>query len=417
MSGSKSQANEAAPGGGADPSMEDILASIRRILSEEDLPAGSPDPSPTGQSHGTAEEDEPRPAAAHQAPEVFILDESMLVADPSADDAPSDEEADEPEVIPPQPVAELEPEADAEPEQVPVSTKPELETVHLAPPEDPPFQIPPTNYEPEPERDPESLPIEPVKAEQEPPPPSRPVLVMPSREDPFQPEPVKTEPPMPSAAVPALTSSEAERLTAAPGIFSPRPTGQTTAPSRMPAFPVLVAVPLPGQNASPSLMQRPAPVITRVPDATPEPPASASPAEIEPSPEPPPAAHVDLPSQPEEPAEIAAMLQPAEIEQPPAQTQMRPQSESPPMSASLSANAGLASAETATAAAGSVTNLVRALSSDRGAQVHSGGPTIADLVREEIRPMLKEWLDSNLPPLVERLVRAEIERVISRASV
>jgi cell pole-organizing protein PopZ len=64
-----------------------------------------------------------------------------------------------------------------------------------------------------------------------------------------------------------------------------------------------------------------------------------------------------------------------------------------------------------------VTNLVRALGSDRGAQVHSGGPTIADLVREEIRPMLKEWLDSNLPPLVERLVRAEIERVISRASV
>ena len=87
------------------------------------------------------------------------------------------------------------------------------------------------------------------------------------------------------------------------------------------------------------------------------------------------------------------------------------------MSASMPAAAGLASSETATAAAGSVTNLVRALTSDRGMQVHSGGPTIADLVREEIRPMLKEWLDSNLPPLVERLVRAEIERVISRATV
>jgi len=92
------------------------------------------------------------------------------------------------------------------------------------------------------------------------------------------------------------------------------------------------------------------------------------------------------------------------------------------MSASLPSTAaaspgGLASPETATAAAGSVTNLVRALTSDRGAQVSSGGPTIADLVREEMRPMLKAWLDSNLPPLVERLVRAEIERVISRASV
>ena len=78
------------------------------------------------------------------------------------------------------------------------------------------------------------------------------------------------------------------------------------------------------------------------------------------------------------------------------------------MSASLSS--GLASAETTNAAAGSVTNLVRALTSDRMAQVHSGGPTIADLVREEIRPVIKSWLDSNLPPLVERLVRAEIER-------
>jgi cell pole-organizing protein PopZ len=36
-------------------------------------------------------------------------------------------------------------------------------------------------------------------------------------------------------------------------------------------------------------------------------------------------------------------------------------------------------------------------------------------VREEIRPILKDWLDAHLPPLVERLVRAEIERVVNRA--
>ena len=87
------------------------------------------------------------------------------------------------------------------------------------------------------------------------------------------------------------------------------------------------------------------------------------------------------------------------------------------MSASMSVSPSIASPETTNAAAGSVTNLVRALTSDRSSQVFSGGPTIADLVREEMRPMLKAWLDSNLPPLVERLVRAEIERVISRASV
>lgn len=39
------------------------------------------------------------------------------------------------------------------------------------------------------------------------------------------------------------------------------------------------------------------------------------------------------------------------------------------------------------------------------------GHTIEDLVREMLRPMLKNWLDDNLPGLVERLVRAEIERV------
>ena len=37
--------------------------------------------------------------------------------------------------------------------------------------------------------------------------------------------------------------------------------------------------------------------------------------------------------------------------------------------------------------------------------------TLDDLVREMLRPMLKAWLDDNLPTLVERMVRAEIERV------
>lgn len=37
--------------------------------------------------------------------------------------------------------------------------------------------------------------------------------------------------------------------------------------------------------------------------------------------------------------------------------------------------------------------------------------TLEDITKELLRPMLKAWLDSNLPPLVERLVRDEIERV------
>jgi cell pole-organizing protein PopZ len=37
--------------------------------------------------------------------------------------------------------------------------------------------------------------------------------------------------------------------------------------------------------------------------------------------------------------------------------------------------------------------------------------TLEDLVREMLRPLLKAWLDDNLPAVVERMVRAEIERV------
>lgn len=37
--------------------------------------------------------------------------------------------------------------------------------------------------------------------------------------------------------------------------------------------------------------------------------------------------------------------------------------------------------------------------------------TLDAMMQEMLQPMLKQWLDDNLPPLVERLIRAEIERV------
>jgi cell pole-organizing protein PopZ len=40
-----------------------------------------------------------------------------------------------------------------------------------------------------------------------------------------------------------------------------------------------------------------------------------------------------------------------------------------------------------------------------------GSRSIEDVVREMLKPMLQTWLEDNLPSLVERLVRAEIERV------
>lgn len=79
------------------------------------------------------------------------------------------------------------------------------------------------------------------------------------------------------------------------------------------------------------------------------------------------------------------------------------------------APSSLVGATAAAATAASVGELIRAVSSERGAVVSRGGPTLEDIVREEMRPMIKDWLDRHLPGMVERLVRAEIERVVSRA--
>jgi uncharacterized protein len=43
--------------------------------------------------------------------------------------------------------------------------------------------------------------------------------------------------------------------------------------------------------------------------------------------------------------------------------------------------------------------------------VPQNGRTLEDLVKDMMRPMLKGWLDAHLPGLVERLVKAEIERI------
>jgi len=43
------------------------------------------------------------------------------------------------------------------------------------------------------------------------------------------------------------------------------------------------------------------------------------------------------------------------------------------------------------------------------------GPTVDELARSLLRPMLKEWLDANLPAIVEAQVRKEVERIARSA--
>jgi len=46
-----------------------------------------------------------------------------------------------------------------------------------------------------------------------------------------------------------------------------------------------------------------------------------------------------------------------------------------------------------------------------GSMMVSTGNTLDDVVRELLKPMLKEWLDANLPQLVESEVAKEIDRI------
>ena len=48
--------------------------------------------------------------------------------------------------------------------------------------------------------------------------------------------------------------------------------------------------------------------------------------------------------------------------------------------------------------------------------VRSGETSLEGLVREMLRPMLAQWLDTNLPPMVEKLVKDEITRIAGKRS-
>ncbi len=116
---------------------------------------------------------------------------------------------------------------------------------------------------------------------------------------------------------------------------------------------------------------------------------------------------------PEQPA--AAGAEGAAISAPPSAPVVLPPPMAAPPPPAHEGAAGLVGAAAEAAAVNSVASLLRTIASDRALQVRSTGPTIEDLVRQGLRPLLKEWLDAHLPALVERLVRTEIERVVGRA--
>lgn len=101
--------------------------------------------------------------------------------------------------------------------------------------------------------------------------------------------------------------------------------------------------------------------------------------------------------EPAQPAVVAAPAPEPVIEPPAARQAQAPSAESPSMESLLSP-----------LARASVTSAFEALTVSMAVQ---NGGMVEEAVRDMLRPMLKQWLDDNLPTIVERLVRAEIERV------
>ena len=52
---------------------------------------------------------------------------------------------------------------------------------------------------------------------------------------------------------------------------------------------------------------------------------------------------------------------------------------------------------------------------ERAVRMGKAGDTLEDVVRNLLRPMLRGWIDQNLPSLVERMVQTEIQKIVSGA--
>jgi uncharacterized protein len=181
-------------------------------------------------------------------------------------------------------------------------------------------------------------------------------------------------------------------------------TQQTPEPAK-PAAPVVVPVAPPPRPA----VAAPAPPPERAPMADANPPVMMNGGPDEPEPEP---AYVD-----EEPVDVdeqpADILELTESMTAPMAAPSAPRFRTIDSSSDVSFDeekpareplSQLLSAETTAAVDSAFNSLAQTV-------LVKNARTLEDLVREMLRPMLKTWLDENLPGMVERLVRSEIERV------
>lgn len=162
--------------------------------------------------------------------------------------------------------------------------------------------------------------------------------------------------------------------------------------------------------AAPEPAPEPAPIPE--PEPTPEPEPEPEPVMAAPEPEPVMAAP--------EPEPVMAAPEPEPVMAPP------PPPPPPPMPSEMEeileltpdmvAAPELVSSPTFQSGADMLSELAKAILDQRDMSV--GGSrdiTLETMVREMLKPILREWLDRNLPYLIERLVKKEIDKMINRA--
>ena len=123
----------------------------------------------------------------------------------------------------------------------------------------------------------------------------------------------------------------------------------------------------------------------------------------------------EAPTQEPEPEPEVAAAEPEPEPEPEAESELELQPEA--MAEDSGEDDSLLSQEAQAAATASLAEVARAAATERpAASLPMGdGRTLEDLVREALGPELKAWLEANLSPLVEQIVRDEVKRLARRA--
>lgn len=121
----------------------------------------------------------------------------------------------------------------------------------------------------------------------------------------------------------------------------------------------------------------------------------------------------NLLAEPEQPLQLTDEM----LQQPQQQYYQEPQQMAypPPQDYGAGYGQGLVSDAVEHASSASIAGLAHAVARERALALGNQGLTLEQLVREICTPILKEWLDTNLPYMVERVVKQEIERIVSRS--